>query len=333
MTLAEIAQLANVSKATVSRVLSNSRSVSPKNAEKVYRVIRSTGLKTQNMATPRTINICAMITGEDIFASYSPLRWKMLKGIQSVLDKAGANLIIKQIDNDTVLSKGLIETLDGVILIGRNSPKKIIKQTSNLISVWVNSQSSNDRDGALAKNQMIGEMAAKYLISKGHKKMAFFDILYEDIGLETDKYYFEFLVTKSDRSFCSINGNFVPAADDIATWQSFEIAIRKMVKEYASIKERPTGLFIPVGHALPIIYSELKKYNIIPGKDVDIIGCGGYSAIIANLNPIPVIIDILPEAIGQKAAEQLLWRIYNPEEIVFANVAVIPQLIENRERE
>ncbi len=331
MSLAEIAEIAGVSKATVSRVLTKSKKVSPEVTEKVNQAIKSTGCKPRTRKkTKQTRNIAMLIVGRDLFMEYSPARWKMLYGIQQTLEKKEVNLIVQQVaENEPVPANISKQNIDGLVVLGKPARKKLLDSISDIPSIWINSQGSNDRDHALARNQMAGQMAAQYLVSKGHKHLAFLRVFREHQAITMDGDFFRFTATRSNCSVHIIKGmDSFPDNDSLESWGRLQTTVEKAMKELAELKPRPTGLFVPVGQVVVICYEKLEKLGIKPGRDIDIIGCGCENAMLAGLSPRPANISINAETIGKRAVEQLLYRIDSEAKNSSTNITVMPTLSE-----
>ena len=134
MNINEIAKLAGVSRATVSRFL-NDGYVSEDKKEKIRKVIEETGYKpsaqAQTLRTKKT-NLIGVIIPKINSASIS----RMVAGISAVLSKAGYQLLLANTDNDEKEEVKYLRVLaenqvDGIILIGTvftASHKKVLKE-------------------------------------------------------------------------------------------------------------------------------------------------------------------------------------------------------------
>lgn len=329
MGLSNIARLAGVSKATVSRVLNNSKNVSPEIAEKVNAVVKKVGYRPKPRQQNRfSKHIAVLIIGRDLFMEYSPARWRILFGVQETLSEKGISIVIWQIGADDSLPSAInSNTTDGIIVLGQTNRQDLFDQVLNIPSVWINSQGSNDKDHALARNQLVGQMAAQYLISRGHKNLAFFRVFMEHPSIEMDGDFFSFTAMRSGCSVITLEGqkNF-PDDDNLQSWLYLHNTVENAMNKLAAIRPRPTGIFIPVGPVVVMSYKQLRNAGMLPGKDIDVIGCGCENAMLASLSPRPANININAETIGRKAAEQLLWRIANPADVSPVNITVIPTL-------
>lgn len=329
MSLKEIADLAGVSKATVSRVLNHADNVSSETVDRVNAAIRQAGYRPRTRQPKKqTKNVGVLIIGRDLFMEYSPARWRMIYGMQDALAQKGITLFVQQIAGDQPLPSHINKnTVDGLIVLGTSSNPDLIEKLNDIPSIWVNSQGSNDKDNALARNQLVGQMAAQQLISHGHKHLAFFKVFTKHPSIEMDGDFFAFTAMRSGCSVKTLEGQeSFPEDDSLTSWLDLHQTAEKAMKELAEADPRPTGLFIPVGPVVVMCYEKLHKVGIEPGRDIEVVGCGCENAMLAGLTPRPANISINTEIIGKRAIEQLLWRISNPAEAASVNITVMPTI-------
>lgn len=331
MKLSDIAKHAGVSKATASRVINNSRSVSQDNIKKVRNAMKSLGFSKPRTYGVKVKSVAVLIMGRDLFMEYSPARWDMLVGIEQVLAHKGISMLVSQPSRTGFLPNS-IRSVDGIILLGHNPCPDILEQVSEIPSVWVNSQGSNDKDNALVRNQIIGQMAAKYLMEKGHKHLSYFNIFTNHPALKADGEFFIFTAQRNDCTVHELKGTEEFAVDDSTeSWRELDQIVEREIHKLKHMAPRPTGLFVPIGQVTVMVYEHLYKNGLHPGVDIDVIGCGCENEMLARMKPQPASIRIPVETIGKRAVEQLLWRISNPDEASATGVVVPPVLIEGQD--
>ena len=121
MKIKNIAQLAGVSTATVSRVINNSSSVKEETRKKVLEVIKlknyRPNITAQNLAKKETNTIGVVIPDLD-----NPFFWKIIKGIYEKIEKENLNIILLNSYGNLKKEKRVIEILieqrvKGVIIV------------------------------------------------------------------------------------------------------------------------------------------------------------------------------------------------------------------------
>ena len=130
LTMKEIAELAGVSKATVSRVLNAKPGVHPETREKVQQVIKaysySPNLVAQGLSSRRTRNIGLVVAHTASRLSSHLFFLEFLRGISTFLSEKGFRLILATANSeedyeDSCRSMAQDGVVDGVVLLGVRS--------------------------------------------------------------------------------------------------------------------------------------------------------------------------------------------------------------------
>lgn len=170
--IADVARLAGVSTATVSRVISNPEVVSERTREVVSKAIEATGYRpneaARNLRSRRTGSIVAMVPdlGNPFFS-------KILSGIAAVLSPAGYNLLIvdtQENDPQRLASYASPTRADGLINLDGSLPAIMTKGRVPMVQVceWNDDISAPKITIDNAKAMAI---AVRHLASLGHKKI------------------------------------------------------------------------------------------------------------------------------------------------------------------
>jgi DNA-binding LacI/PurR family transcriptional regulator len=177
-TIYDVARQSGLSIATVSRVLNSPEQVTSETREKVLRVIDELGYVPKAEARARAIRGTRRIGVLTPFFT-SPSFVERLRGIAFVLGKTNFELIVYTVDSSSRLSAYLTSlpltgSLDGLIIMSlpftKSDAKRLIEQNVKTVVIEYEQDyfSSVEID-----NKGGGEMAAKYLLDKGHKRMGF----------------------------------------------------------------------------------------------------------------------------------------------------------------
>ena len=179
ITIKDIARRANVSIATVSRVINKEAGVRPKTIEKVERAIQECQYVPNSIArnlkssTSKTVGLLV----SDISNNHFTL---MAKVIEMVLREHGYNLIICNTDDSQeqelmYLNRLVGFRVDGLILNITNQNNDYITRLSHSLPVVLVERSISDpnfRGDYIGSNNQAGiEMMTKYLISNGHQRI------------------------------------------------------------------------------------------------------------------------------------------------------------------
>ena len=174
----DVAQLAQVSHQTVSRVLNSHPSVKPATRERVEGAIAelkySPNQAARQLVTSQSRIIGILIAGSEL---YGP--WAILNAMESEARLAGYSVISISIRPESPASwREAIEQLrdlntDGVITIALS--KKIINEVEKSLSsatiVIVDSEPTKKFDAVNIENFTGGKFATEHLIKLGHKKI------------------------------------------------------------------------------------------------------------------------------------------------------------------
>ena len=182
VTIRDVAKLADVTPAVVSRVFNNDENLNIKDETRknVLNAIKKLQYKPNVVARSlrtHSMNTIGMLI-EDII---NPFYSQIIKGVQSEADKAGYCLILCDTNDDPISEKRYIKTLhsqfvDGVILCSTYIEDDVVELIEELSmnSVMVNRGSSNSNAPYVKTNEVEGMTeAVDHLIGLGHTKIAY----------------------------------------------------------------------------------------------------------------------------------------------------------------
>ena len=345
MSITEIAKLAGVSHTTVSRVMNNEGNVSPETSMRIRAIMKKVGYvpkppslrrgpRRSRDAKFKTGNIAFLTSHQSLqVLSRSPVMLDVLNGIEECLASHGMSMVQGAISSDRqlppIVARGGV---DGVIIWPNldGVPDETVEILRSFKVVYVMTAVEERLPGDRIKNnnREIGRLAAKYLHSKGHRKIGYitpsalmlqrnmcdrwlaFSHFINEVGMETSKVVIE----QSPTDLLDVDFDR-------------EMLIHQAVKNLFSSEQRPSGVFITCDSLTAKIYPILRSIGIQPGRDVEIVSCNNEVSLLAGLEPKPVRIDIQAEVIGRKAVEQLRWRIMHPEDESQITIEVQPKLL------
>ncbi|WP_245590494.1 LacI family DNA-binding transcriptional regulator [Aneurinibacillus terranovensis] len=173
----DVAKLANVSTATVSRVLSNNKNVSHKTREKVLEIINQLEYKPNKLASnfrKKTSETVAVIL-PDI---ENPFFAEIIKGCRDEALKNGFHLLLCDTSNSVEQEKEFTELVkerfvDGIILATARMPKGEIYNLSQEIPVVLACEyvESYEIPTVSIDNVTAAREATEYLLDQGHKRI------------------------------------------------------------------------------------------------------------------------------------------------------------------
>jgi LacI family transcriptional regulator len=176
ITIADIAQKAGVSKATVSRVLNNKpEGVGPKTRSRIQEIVRETGFQPSGFArglvTGRSHSVGLIIP--DIANPFFSL---LVRGVEDTLNKSGYSLFLCNSDRDITKEEGYVNILiekgvDGVILDSAESDcdcQLELLEKNNIPFVLLDRiiEGPNKHTGVFVDNRQGARLAASQLLSR-----------------------------------------------------------------------------------------------------------------------------------------------------------------------
>ncbi|MDT8391429.1 MAG: LacI family DNA-binding transcriptional regulator [Lentisphaeria bacterium] len=339
MSIVEVAKLAGVSSATVSRVINCHPNVSSASVLRVRAAMQKLGYvppakrrgPKRKSSGIRAGTIGMLFFGEAPTLATSPVMALVLHAIQDALAAHGLNLTLGQIKSDSGLPPNVANgQVDGLFLQGLPPSAEIQQQLSRYPAcVWLLSQRRRLGywgDRVSPDNFTIGTVAAKYLVGRGHSRVAALNCDPSHLGFTTRIEGFEsaaraagvFATTLADKDNSPINVGPSPGDD-----APFDALVDQLLAVEGGM---PTGLFVPRDPLTIRMYRVLRMRGVKPGRDIEIVSCDNVPEL-AGLDPRPATIDIRPGEIGRRAVEQLLWHINNRAAAINVTSVVEPALV------
>lgn len=183
LTISDIAQMANVSKATVSRVINNKpEGVSKETRDKILKLIEENNFQpsmiARGLVTKKTKSIGLIIP--DITNPFFP---QLVRGAEDYANKMGYHIFLcnsdKSITKEVEYLNAFVEkSVDGVILTSNistsESHNKLLKR-SNMPCVLLDRHVENKdyEAGVFLDNKKGAYLATEFLLNNGHKKIVF----------------------------------------------------------------------------------------------------------------------------------------------------------------
>lgn len=191
--ISDVAREANVSVATVSRVVNDIPLVNEDTRQRVLEAIEKTGYKPNAIA--RSLKIQKTNTlGIMIPDISNPLYTEIVRGAQDTAMTYKYNVILSNTDYEDEREKEALDVLvekqcDGIIYIGNNldhKMKELLKKAPCEVVLGCIEDKDGDINAVLIDNDKAAYDLAKELLKKGHKKIAVFSDL-EDSQISTDR--------------------------------------------------------------------------------------------------------------------------------------------------
>ena len=344
MSIVEVAKLANVSNATVSRVINRNGTVRPDTVERVRKAMAKVGYVPKPLSSrpgPRSSSylngngqhskqtgiIALVMCMKPSFLGLSPVLSSVVYGVEKALTQRGLSMVQIYVQPrgpiPPILSRNGI---DGSLVIHAipDSIKAVLRHHG---CVTLMSEATSHSDHVFCDNEAIGALAFDYLNNRGHKHLAFVTLHKEHTASITRRESFCGAAQQSQLVADVFEHPNKWGDDLLGNPRVMESMCMTTAEQMLKMSDMPTGLFVASDAFASVLYPALRHVGIRPGKDVDIISCNNETMLLAGLSPRPATIDIKPKYIGQRAVEQLCWRIQNPNDPTTIEVKIKPELV------
>ncbi|MCB5177652.1 LacI family DNA-binding transcriptional regulator [Microvirga lenta] len=271
--IADVARLAGVSTATVSRVLANPDQVRPKTHDLVMEAVRRSGYTpnstARNLRTRRTMTVLVVAP-----RLTNPVFAQVLRGVDDELTQNGYGIIVGNLDNlierearyvDLVLSR----QVDGVLLMNGRIPEKgrrsmgeaglpIVALCSAIPDAGIPNVTVEDREAS--------RRAVEYLAQLGHSKLGYISGT-PGTFIEVERFSgFQEGVAAAGLS-----------QEDFVRWEGpFTFATGVAAAEaFLRLKKRPTGVFATCDESAIGFIKTVRSAGVRVPDDVSVVGFDG----------------------------------------------------------
>ncbi|HOK04935.1 MAG TPA: LacI family DNA-binding transcriptional regulator [Victivallales bacterium] len=335
MSIYLVAKVAKVSPSTVSKYINNTARISLEKQERIRNAMRKLDYSPPNVRRgPRLKNyqntlhrhLAILFLGElkpiDLYKK--PIFPSLFASILEETERNLFNLTVIHWPDKTpcpaIIKKNLV---DGILIFGKTYEPEKLFSNIKVPAVWFfreHSDFSRHYDHVFYNNSCIGKIAFEYLYEKGCRSMCFINSLPENSAVMNRK--IDFIRECHEKG---VDVDVFEAEDKVEHY--ILRRTEELLDRACLTKKKYNGIFAPTDDILLYTYNHLKKHNIIPEKDIVLIGCNNDSVFMDQMKPRPATIDIKLDKIGQKAVIQILERIRLKNYTDPVEILIKPELI------
>jgi LacI family transcriptional regulator, repressor for deo operon, udp, cdd, tsx, nupC, and nupG len=271
--IADVAQLAGVSTATVSRVLRNPDQVRSKTYDFVMEAVRRSGYTpnstARNLRTRRTMNVLVVAP-----RLTNPVFAEILRGVDDELTRSGYGIIIGNLDNRRerearYVDLALSRQVDGVLLLTGYIPENSARsmRESGLPIVAMCAAIQDDKiPHVVVQDREASRRAVEYLSELGHRRFGYISGTPGSI-IEAER-------------FAGFREGIAAAGlseDDFVRWEGpfvFSTGVAA-AEAFLQMKECPTGIFAACDESAIGFIKHVRAARIRVPQDVSVIGFDG----------------------------------------------------------
>ncbi|MEI6892114.1 MAG: LacI family DNA-binding transcriptional regulator, partial [Pontiella sp.] len=336
-TIYDVAKAAQVSASTVSRIINGERNVAPATAAQVEAAIAKVGYVRRAVRPGRKpVKRQGIQTGMIDFlslGSHSPAEMfslpafsSLLDGIMREVESQGMDLVLSHCPHGKIIPPVLARRrADGILIFGNPGLfKKIEPAVDRVPAVWcflTDFQGEFPTSHVLYDNAPVGKIAAEYLLKRGHKQLAFMNATASHTAFAERRISYVQSLETAGINPSIIESTMIPPYPDMA------IRSQPLIDQLLALDPKPTGVFCVSDDLMLAVDNGLRQRGIIPGRDIELIGCNNDSVRMEQMHPRPATIDLKLERVGRQAVKRLLFEISNPNENDLSRTYIKPELI------
>jgi len=314
MSIVQVAKLAHVSHATVSRVLNNRPNVSEETVQQVRAAMKKLGFKARlrrpgrkpaGALAGRTGNVALLFPGMDPALPRLSVIAHVIAGIQQALAARGYSLILgrgEQTDRvPEVLQQG---RADAVLAMGVPPDPAVLAELQRQPFLWLLGDAPAGVDSVLPDNAAIGTLAARYLAERGCQRVAFINPQIEHGEYVRRGLFFTLAARAAGLDVTTVESE---VGHRIGMWTPAEgsAAVERVAQQLSDLTPRPQGIFVPSDELTVYLAGALERRGL-KFATFTTVSCNNDETWLPLLHPRPASIDPQMEALGRWAVEMLL---------------------------
>ena len=337
VTIRDVATAAGVSIATISRVLNNHPEVKFATAKQVRQVMQNINYQivpnhirrghrrfSRRPDSYRKMQI-ALITQVAPPLLEAPIYSRIIRSIEQELTLQYYSLLLRNLPMNAP-KESIPGKIDGAILfyVGHIQPAamRLLRQIP-CVKILGTPQPYDCFDHVTYDDEKIGVIAAQYLARRGHRKV----VCYGKHAGRVDA----FLKTVRNAGIKCLH-IAEDGVDETHERQYPDLPrLHCFLENICKERVRPTAFFATADIVIAGFQRLLPKFNLVPQKDVELIGVNNDAVLLDNLEPRPATIDIHVEEIGRTALQLLFQRQKEPHRLPEL-IRLEPELVENNQR-
>lgn len=343
ITIREVAAAAKVSLGTASRVLNGETNVNPEHVRRVTEAAKQLNyrrLRVRNRPAVggdlagRTIGLVMLGMSRSLVSL--PVIAEAVHGAERALSTASAMVALIDVPDLENPPPSLANAkFDGVLLKGAlqgdeiaRCQNRVTQRLFALPGVWLLGRPDGCSGDCVGANDLrIGQLAADHLLERGHRHVGFINPKADHVLFTTRQVAFEARIRRAGGTVVSAIGEgrdrwLLPLrpAEEVGP-------MLELVDRLLALPEPPTALFCPADSIAAALYRSLAIRGVRVGRDLSVISVNNEQSLINILHPKLTTIDIHATQIGQRAVEQLAWRLANPLANQSIDVSLDPVLV------
>ena len=302
MSMSEVAFLAGVSQSTVSRVVNDRSFVNEETRQRVFRAMKEVGYeapppdrrtgRNPKLESRANSGLLAVLVDPVGMRMHSEFMVKLYSLAQAEANREGYSTILHFHHAEEGLPT-VLDKVDGFLIVGLSAidpfPKGILSRpVVCLTSFWQQGATS-----ILAGNDEVGSLAARYLLKRGHRRLAVFLAEAGNPSFSARGKAFQKAVRSAGAEVTNY-GAAVPRKTEarISTVDDLESRMERLVDRFVAEQPIASGVFCPSDAMTAMAHRLLLRRKIAVGSEVEFVSCDNEISYLAGLCPRPATIDL-----------------------------------------
>ena len=307
VTIQQIADAANVSIATVSRILNRSSNVNPETRQRVLDAMKALEFQSKTMDSPSQGNNSILVCTPQI---NNPFMTEVMMGIQDIAYQHNYHVFCFQSRNyyNSIQDYELFlknNRFSGIILIHNVASPELLEDLSIRYPVVMCSEHCRDDSISFVgiDDYAAGVNAVKHLIKTGHRRIGLINSpLHNNYAKHRERGY----RAAMEEAGLSVNEGWVIHLPEL----SFDMAL-PYITGVLSMKDRPDALFCVSDIFAAATLKAASNLGLRVPEDVAVVGFDNTASSVM-VSPALTTVSQPSYLMGQQACELLLERIENP---------------------
>jgi len=269
VTIKDVARLAGVSVATISRVLNNSAVVSPETAERVNDAIKTLNYRPnflgRNLRKRETNVILALIPSTE-HTYYS----EILHGMQQKASEFGYDILMSTTNSYLQREERLLEmlsnrTVDAAVLMGTRLDKDALDRLIeyNHAALCCEAVEGSEILTVTIDNRKASYDAVNYLASIGHKRIA---MVSTEVRAPSS-------VEREEGYISALKDNGLEFCEDYLFRGSYDYTSGgDALEHFLSLDKKPTAVFAVSDFLAAGVLKKATELDIVPGREFSVMG-------------------------------------------------------------
>lgn len=316
ITLTDVANHAGVSMATASMALSGSPKIFPETADRIRDVAEKIGYvplrrRTPKQAKPQSSHDqvgqkTIAIIGIHIDYGRFPIYTRLLQLVTDLIAGRKDQVVSINVDTHTELMPILRQgDYSGALMLWQDADEyrtnaREVQACIPCVRMLGSFVPGSSIDHVTCDNHRVGELAAQYLWDQGHRHVA--NIHPQLAGNPVFK----------TRAF-SFAQTFEDLGGKVQThFYRGNIQAQELASRLTSEGQCPTAVFAGEDRILEQFDLMFRQLGLLPGKDIQLVGCNNERHRLEEIEPRPVSVDLQLRNIAQQSLELLILRQTRP---------------------